>query len=94
MSAPPVSRPEGCGASCESCSCKSAAQAAETAAGDLSGWRYAGWAALMFLFPVICAAGGAFVARRDPGLQAFGGVGGLIAGAVMARGLGRRLRPG
>lgn len=48
----------------------------------------------MFLFPVICAAGGAFAARRDPAWQALAGVGGLIAGAVVARELGRRLRPG
>lgn len=92
MQSSPVSRPEGC-ASCESCSCKTATQAAAAAAGGLAGWSYVGWAALVFLFPLACAAGGALSVRGDPGLQALGGVGGLLAGAVVAGVIVRWVRP-
>ncbi len=83
MQSSPMSRPEGC-ASCESCSCKTATQAAAAASGSLAGWRYVGWAALVFLFPLACAAGGALAIRDNPGTQALSGIGGLLVGALVA----------
>ena len=92
MQSSPMPQPEGC-ASCESCSCKTATQAAAAAAGGLAGWRYVGWAALVFLFPLACAAGGALALRGDAGVQALGGIGGLLVGALIASMIVRWIKP-
>lgn len=77
---------EGC-ASCGSCSCSGAARAAESAAGDLAGWRYAARAAAIFLLPVLLAAGGSVLCAGQALRQVAGALLGVAAGAVIARAL-------
>ena len=78
---------------CHKCSCKDAGLLAAQAAGKLSGWKYAWWAAVIFMVPLITATIGAVLGGSDRGKQALGGVLGLLAGAGVARGMYLWRRP-
>ena len=73
----------GCGGNCGGC----AAAAPETGhpAPELAGWRFAGWSAAVFLFPLLLAIVGALAAGPGQSRQVGGAAAGLLAGALIAR---------
>ncbi|MDZ4198976.1 MAG: hypothetical protein U1E27_06795 [Kiritimatiellia bacterium] len=78
------------------CSCCSEAEN-QSSSDSLApqGARLAAWSALVFLLPLFTAAGSAYVARfRGAGVGAAAGVGGFLAGALLARAVYALLRPG
>ena len=57
-----------------------------------SGWRLAGFSALVFLLPLVLAAAGAALAGGRPVWQLVGALAGLAVGVAVARAVLRRPR--
>lgn len=80
-----------CGGSCSGCKSWGAGTAGY--AGELQGYRLAGWSALAFLFPLAAGAAGALAFRdRGPSAGAAAGLLGFGLGVVAAWAVFRRAR--
>jgi hypothetical protein len=77
---------DGC-SSCGGCGCRDVGRVTDGASSSLSGWAYVGWAAAIFILPVLGAIAGSALGGARRADQALGAALGLIFGALFARGL-------
>lgn len=74
----------GCGGACRGCEGGVPSSASPGNEIEPSGWALVGWSAWIFLFPLLTAVAGAWLAGENRTRQALGALAGLAVGAGLA----------